>query len=329
MRTKIAARFVVGYEGGDHVVYRDGEVVYEDDRIVHVGYGFAGTVDTTVEAGDAVVSPGFIDLNALADIDHGILDTFQGPQLALGLQWSEDYFRNRRHELFSPEDERFQRRYALIQLLLNGITTAMPIAAETYRAWCETFEQFADVARIAGELGIRMYLGPAYRSGINVVRADGSRDVLWDYALGEDGLQQAVRFVRDFDGEFDGRIRGAFLPCRIETVTLDLLRETKRHADELGCPIKLHAAQGLPELALIQPGTVSARSSCSARSGSWGRTWRSRTSGTSAGTTGSRRAARMSWRFSEIPGRRSCTARFRAPGTLARWTPWRATCEAG
>ena len=41
-----------------------------------------------------------------------------------------------------------QRRYALIQLLLNGITTAMPIAAETSREWCETYEQFADVAQI-------------------------------------------------------------------------------------------------------------------------------------------------------------------------------------
>jgi len=252
MRTKIGARFVVGYAGGDHVIYRDGEVVYEDDRIVHVGHGFAGDVDQTVEAGDAIVSPGFIDLNALADIDHGILDTFQDPGLSLGLQWSEEYFLNRRHELFSADEERFQRWYALIQLLLNGITTAMPIAAETYREWCETYNQLADVGRIAGELGLRMYLGPAYRSGINVVRADGSRDVLWDEPRGEDGLQQAVRFVRDFEGAFDGRIRGAFLPCRIETVTPDLLRATKRHADALGCPIKLHAAQGLPELALIQ-----------------------------------------------------------------------------
>jgi len=252
VRTKITGRFVVGYEGGDHVVYRDGEVVYEDDRVVHVGHGFAGRVDRTIEAGDAIVSPGFVDLNALADIDHGILDTFQSSELALGLQWSEEYFLNRRHELFSPDDERFQRRYALIQLLLNGITTAMPIAAETYRAWCETYEQLADVAQIAGDLGIRIYLGPAYRSGINVVRSDGSRDVLWDRARGEDGLEQAVRFVRDFDGAFEGRIRGAFLPCRIETVTLDLLRATKRHADELGFPIKLHAAQGLPELALMR-----------------------------------------------------------------------------
>lgn len=173
MRTRIAGRFVVGHDGGDHVVFRDGEVVYEDDTILFVGHGFAGRVDRTIEAGDAIVSPGFIDLNALADIDHGILDTFQDTELALGLQWSEEYVLYRRHELFSPDDERFQRRYALIQLLLNGITTAMPIAAETYREWCETYEQLGDVAQIAGELGLRMYLGPAYRSGINVVRADG------------------------------------------------------------------------------------------------------------------------------------------------------------
>ena len=246
MRTKLTGRFVVGYEGSDHVVYRDGEVVYEDDRVVFVGHTYTEPVDRIIEAGDAVVGPGFLDLNALADIDHGILDTWPSPELMTGHVWSEDYFQNRRHEVFSPDDERFQRRYALIQLLLNGITTAMPIAAETYREWCETEEQFADVVEIAGELGLRMYLGPSYRAGINVMKPDGTRDIAWDEARGEDGLKQAVSFVKRFDGAHDGRIRGAFLPCRIETVTLDILRETKRQADALGCPIKLHAAQGLP-----------------------------------------------------------------------------------
>jgi cytosine/adenosine deaminase-related metal-dependent hydrolase len=250
--TKITGRFVIGYDGADHVAYRDGEVVYADDLVTFVGHGYEGTVDRTIQAEDAIVGPGFVDLNALADIDHGILDTWPDPDRMLGHQWSEDYFRHRRREVFSPDDERFQRRYALIQLLLNGTTTAMPIAAETYREWCETFDQFADVVEIAGELGLRMYLGPAYRSGINVVRSDGSRDVLWDEARGEDGLQQAIEFVRRFDGAQSGRIRGALLPCRIETVTLDVLRETKRAAVELGCPIRLHAAQGLPEIAFMQ-----------------------------------------------------------------------------
>src|SRR5215470_830006 len=129
MTTKVTGRFVIGFEGDDHVIYEDGDVVFDRDRIVFVGRGYAGPVDQTIAAGEAIVSPGFIDLDALADIDHALIDTWQPPDLAQGLQWSEDYFRHRRRDVFSRDDEAFQRRYALIQLLLNGTTTAMPIAA--------------------------------------------------------------------------------------------------------------------------------------------------------------------------------------------------------
>jgi 8-oxoguanine deaminase len=252
VRTRLRARFVVGYEGDDHVVYPHGEVVYEDERIVFVGHGYGGPVDVDVDAGDALVGPGFIDLDALADVDHGIFDTFQPPALAGGLSWSEDYFRTRRREVFSPAETRDLRRYALVHLLLNGITTAMPIAAETYREWAETEEELAAVAEIAGALGLRVYLGPSYRSGVSVVRGDGSPAVLWDEPRGEEGLHQAVALFRRVDGACGGRIRGCLLPCRIETVTPDLLRETRRLADELGCPVRLHAAQGLQELRFLQ-----------------------------------------------------------------------------
>ena len=252
MRTRLRARFVVGYDAGDHVVYPDGEVVYEDDRIVFAGHDYPGPVDAEEDAGDALVGPGFVDLDALADIDHGIFDTFQPPALASGLSWSEDYFRTRRREVFSAAETRDLRHYSMVQLLLNGITTAMPIAAETYREWAETEAEFAAVAEVAGELGLRMYLGPSYRSGISVLRADGSPTVLWDEARGEEGLRQAEALFRRVDGTYGGRIRGCLLPCRIETVTLDLLRATRRLADELDCPVRLHAAQGLQELRFLQ-----------------------------------------------------------------------------
>ncbi len=252
MRTKVTGRFVIGFDGADHVVYDRGEVVYEQDRILFVGHRFPGPVDTTIDAGDSIVSPGFIDLDALADIDHGILDTWQPPDLAPGLQWSDDYFLHRRHDVFTRQEEVLQRRYALVQLVLNGITTAMPIAAETHKGWAETLEQFADVAEIAGSLGLRMYLGPSYRSGVNVTRSDGSSAVLWDEQQGEEGLAGAVEFIRRFDGSFEGRLRGCLLPCRVETCTLDLLRATKRWSDELGCLVRIHAAQGEQELKLLR-----------------------------------------------------------------------------
>ncbi|MEZ4712487.1 MAG: amidohydrolase family protein [Caldilineaceae bacterium] len=250
--TKLTGAFVIGYDDADHVIYPNGEVVYQGNTILFVGHGYDQPVDQTIDAGLAIISPGLIDLDALADIDHAILDTWNPPQLDSGLQWSERYFRQQRHDVFTLDEEIFKRRYALTQLILNGITTAMPIAAETYKGWCESYAEFAAVVDIAGALGLRMYLGPSYRSGINVVRDDGSRTVLWEEALGEQGLDDAIRFVQDFDGAHDGLIRGCLLPCRIETVTPALLRRTKQAADELGCHVRLHALQSLVELRLLR-----------------------------------------------------------------------------
>lgn len=143
------------------------------------------------------------------------------------------------------------REYALTQLIRNGITTAMPIAAETHSAWAESYEEFAGIAEIAGRLGLRMYLGPSYRSGVPVLTGTG-RDVHWEPALGEKGLADAVRFARDVDGAYNGRLRGALLPARIETLTLDLLRATARAAGELDCLVRLHCMQGLTELRLLR-----------------------------------------------------------------------------
>jgi cytosine/adenosine deaminase-related metal-dependent hydrolase len=251
MRISISGRFIIGFADGDHFVYENGEVVYENDRIVFVGHGYAGHADTAIDYGDAIISPGFIDLDALADIDHAILDCWGAPDRLRGMRWSEDYFRSGRRDVFSREDQAQNRRYALAQLLLNGITTALPIAAETYKAWAETYDEFADIVAIGDELGIRLYLGPSYRSGVNVTRADGTPDVMWDEPLGEEGLRQAIAFVRAFDGANGGLARGMLAPARIETVTLDLLRASKRASDELGCPIRLHAAQSRTEIAFL------------------------------------------------------------------------------
>ncbi|GAA2777646.1 chlorohydrolase family protein [Nonomuraea dietziae] len=202
-----------------------------------------------IDAGEAIVGPGFIDLDALSDIDHALIDTWHAS--SDGLTWSAEYAAGRRAAVFPLEETLFMREYALTQLIRNGITTAMPIAAETHSAWAESYEEFAGVAEIAGRLGLRMYLGPSYRSGVPVVR-DGARDVHWEPELGEKGLAEAVRFVRDFDGAYDGRLRGALLPCRIETVTLDLMRATARAAEELDCLVRLHCMQGLSELRLLR-----------------------------------------------------------------------------
>ena len=61
MRTKIEATWVVGHKNGAHQLIHNGEVVYEDNRIIHAGKGFDGEVDRVIDAGGKLVAPGFID----------------------------------------------------------------------------------------------------------------------------------------------------------------------------------------------------------------------------------------------------------------------------
>ena len=249
MITRIKAAFVIGYAEGDHCILPDAELVHDDGTIVFVGRDYPGVVDTEINAGEAILSPGFIDLNALADIDHALFDSWPDATRRLGLVWSEDYLKDRT-AVFTRKEARFRREFALSQLVRNGITTLMPIASESYHEWCEDYEDLADTAAAVEALGVRAYLGPSYRTAVPYT--DGKRVFLHeDERRGLEGLEEAIRFAQDYDGRADGLIRTALLPARIETQTEKTLRLTRQAADELKLPVRLHAAQGLFEVETI------------------------------------------------------------------------------
>ncbi|MFE6857968.1 chlorohydrolase family protein [Nocardia sp. NPDC057668] len=251
VRRGIRARHVLGHEAGGHVLLRDAEVVVEGARIVSVGPPGAAGADEIIDLGAAVLVPGLVDLDALTDIDHTILDSWQSPELGLGLQWSRDYAAHRRRAVFDAEERAFIREYGFVQLLLHGVTTAMPIASEVHSDWAETFEDAVAMAEAAERLGIRVYLGPSYRSGVNVVDADGARTVYWDEALGLDGFDGAAKFLGWAADRESDLVHGVLLPCRIETLSEDLLRRTAALAAESEVLVRLHALQGLHERALV------------------------------------------------------------------------------
>ncbi|MEO8219266.1 MAG: chlorohydrolase family protein [Specibacter sp.] len=247
MRTQLAASHVLGHRDGGHVLFRDAAVVYEDDVIVHVGHGYEGPVDRHMDLGKALLTPGLIDLDALTDIDHLILDSWHDAEDAKALTWSADYFSHGRRNVFTAGERQTIRRYALVQLALHGITTYMPIASEVHSAWAEDSAELTGMARTSRELGLRGYLGPAYRSGVNVVTDDGERTVLFDAALGETGLGDALAFLDWVDALDDPLVNGVLLPCRIETLTPELLADTAKASRERDVLVRLHSLQGLFE----------------------------------------------------------------------------------
>ncbi|MDA5635315.1 MULTISPECIES: amidohydrolase family protein [Rhizobium/Agrobacterium group] len=251
-RTLLTARWVVGHKDGSHRLLKNGEVVFENGEILFVGHGFPGEVARRVDFGNALISPGLIDLDALSDLDTTILGIDHYPGWAKGRVWPRSYVEAGPYEMYSEEELAFQKRFAFGQLLLNGITTAAPIASLFYRQWGETVAEFEAAADAAGELGLRVYLSPAYRSGGMVLEEPGRMVPVFDEERGFQGLKDAVSFIEKQSGRHGDLVRGMLAPDRVETSTLALLQRTDAAARDLGCKFRLHMAQGTMEVDTVR-----------------------------------------------------------------------------
>lgn len=247
-RTLITASWVVGHKNGSHTLLRDGQVVFEDGAILFVGHNFPGKVARRIDFGNALISPGLIDLDALSDLDTTALGIDNHPGWAKGRVWPRSYVEAGPYEMYSEEELAFQKRFAFGQLLLNGITTAAPIASLFYREWGETVAEFDAAADAAGDLGLRVYLSPAYRSGGMVLEAPGKMVPVFDEERGFQGLNDAIAYIERQNGKHGDLVRGMLAPDRVETSTLALLQRTDAAARDLDCKFRLHMAQGTMEV---------------------------------------------------------------------------------
>jgi cytosine/adenosine deaminase-related metal-dependent hydrolase len=231
---------------------RNGEVVFENGEIVFVGHGFTGELARRIDFGNALISPGLIDLDALSDLDTTILGIDNHPGWAKGRVWPRSYVEAGPYEMYTQDELAFQKRFAFGQLLLNGITTAAPIASLFYREWGETVAEFDAAAEAAGELGLRVYLSPAYRSGGMVLEEPGKIVPVFDEERGFHGLKDAIAYIERQNGRHGDLVRGMLAPDRVETSTLGLLQRTDAAARDLGCKFRLHMAQGTMEVDTVR-----------------------------------------------------------------------------
>ncbi len=251
-RTLVTASWVVGHKDSSHRLLRNGEVVFEGGEILFVGHGFPGEVARRVDFGNALISPGLIDLDALSDLDTTILGIDHHPGWAKGRVWPRSYVERGPYEMYSQEELAFQKRFAFGQLLLNGITTAAPIASLFYREWGETVAEFDAAADAASDLGLRVYLSPAYRSGGMVLEEPGRMVPVFDEERGFEGLKDAIAYIERQTGRHGDLVRGILAPDRVETSTLGLIERTDAAARDLGCKFRLHMAQGAMEVETVR-----------------------------------------------------------------------------
>ncbi|HEV8437660.1 MAG TPA: chlorohydrolase family protein [Methylomirabilota bacterium] len=252
MRTLIQGGWVVGFGGLTHNLLRDGVVVYEDDRIVHVGPTFDGRVDRTIDARGKLVSPGFIDTHVHAGhrASHRLISDAGRP----------DYFGQPFLEISVPRegtrvggDPRYARPSDDADARLGELHATFTIA-ELLRNGITTFMEFGSQLRVQEQLlqevtrrGIRAYLGPGYDSGRWVGDDRGRLKRVVDETAARHDFQAATDFIARIDGSVDGRVRGLLVPREVETCSLDLLRATRHAADTLRVPIATHAAYNVIE----------------------------------------------------------------------------------
>lgn len=251
MSTLVSARWVIGWDGSSHRIIENGEVVFGQGVISFVGRGWKGPVDRRIDCGNAVLGPGFIDLDALSDIDSTILAFDNSPGWKKGRIWAAEYLARGPRDAIPEAGMDFAKRWAWLHLLQQGITTAAPIASIIYREWSETTEEWERAVDIASEVGLRVYLGPAYCSGRSIVDEQGRFSLHLDPERGMAGLEAAKAFARRHDGSQGGLVRAFLAPDRIEGCTEALLRASRDAALELGVPIRLHCCQSEIEVCTI------------------------------------------------------------------------------
>ena len=238
MRTLIRASWVVGYEGGQHQVIRDGVCVVEDDHILHVGKSFDGQTDRVIEAPGRLISPGFISTHQHAvsnSIEYVYLDR-GAPELQ-----TRNYlngFAAVKGKERPHEDWETSVTWALGVRLRSGCTTLVDLGAPG------SSERFVG---LVDKLGIRTYTGPMYLNESTFFDEEGRIVTEWHEERGMSGLRAALAFAEKYDGSCGGRVKAILCPGHTDTVSKEVMAETAKESRRHNLPVTIHTAINVPE----------------------------------------------------------------------------------
>src|SRR5499427_8984115 len=252
MRTKIEATWIVGHERGHHTLIRDGELVFEGNKILHVGKGFHGKVDKVIDAKGKLVSPGFIDTHVHSGhrASHRLI-TDTGRPMYYGQPFLEisvpkegkvvkgDPRYLKHGDAGSAAAFELNAAFTVAELLRNGVTTFVEYGSQLS-------VQDALLAEVT-RLGTRAYLAPGYDCGRWVGDEKGRLERVRNDELGLAGLTTALQWIERHDGSGGGRIRGILVPREVETSSVEVLRHTREEADARKLPMATHAAYSVLE----------------------------------------------------------------------------------
>ena len=239
------ADFLVAYDAGaDTHRYRKGcDLVFTDDRIVHVGPGFSGQVDETIDASGMMVMPGLVDIHS-----HPSLRAHeQGLERRARLGETVGLLRSTNScPLFRPDAQGgvpAASSVAYCELLMSGVTTLVGHVRRL--GW---------LARsVSPRAGLRGVVSPMYRSARWYTKNGHVVEYEWEPDGGEKAMAQAMALLDEVAQHPSGRLSGMVSPSQIDTCTAELIQASFREAEKRAIPFQIHAAQSVVGIPRTDP----------------------------------------------------------------------------
>jgi len=230
------AGWVVAWDApaGQHVYLRDADVVFSGNLITHVGRGFAGDPDETIDGRGLMVMPGLVDIHSHPNTEpsyRGIREEHGVPAMFMSGLYE-------RSLAFRPDMDgrRAGKEVAYCEMLLTGITTVADLSGND-PGWID----------LAARSGLRVFLAPGYASGRWNLENNWDLKYVWDEAAGQRNFRAALALIDEAQAHPSGRLSGIVTPTQIDTCTEQLLRESWQAATEKNLPFTTHCAQSVNE----------------------------------------------------------------------------------
>jgi len=216
----------LGITGGQ-VLRPDGSVETADvlvdqdsGEILDVGPDVGTSADETLDASDALVMPGLVNAHT-----HAAMTLLRGYADDKPLEsWLREDVWPAEAEL-TPEDVAAGTKLGMLEMIRAGTT-----------AFVDMYFEMPEVVAAVDEAGMRARVG----HGVVSVGKD-------DEAAHEDAAE-SIAVAREFDGAADGRVRTAFMPHSLTTVSEEILREYVGRAREEGVPVHVHVNETTHEV---------------------------------------------------------------------------------
>jgi len=212
------------------------DLVIEDGIIAAIEPDFTGGADLELDATSALVLPGLFNSHLHpggSPLIRGIAEDMELPPNGAFFHNTAAVLGLGRTEL-SLEEYQSLIEWDCVAMLAGGATTlTVELLGVGYeQIWID----------LVGRLGFRCNLGLTYPH--NIIKPTPEEAAA--------GLRDGIALADEHNGKFGDRLRVQLSPHGPDTVTDEVLRETRRTATERGLNVHLHLAQHMGEVKTVQ-----------------------------------------------------------------------------